>query len=190
MGLFPTAVLIEDNQGIYEEIPEFEIETNFGNTATVSKNVLESLPLLKEYIQNKVNEYAANIISPLSNVEFYITHSWINYTKQGEFHHLHDHPNSIISGVYYLQADPIYDKIVFHNPSANKPCIKLNQEYNDFNCDTHWIPVINNRLVLFPSTLKHEVPVSDNPKERISLAFNVFVKGEIGLSGNTDNFIL
>lgn len=190
ISLFPQPVMITKNIDQHDEIPNFENELNDGNTSTKSKNVLEYLPNLSKIIQDNIDQYVANIIKPKTLVNFYVTHSWINYTETGQFHHMHDHPNSIISGVYYIQANPDYDNIVFHNPQSNQPCIKLEQEFNLFNSETWWLPVATGDLILFPSTFKHEVPNSVNPDLRISLAFNVFVRGEIGLPNNTDRFII
>ena len=41
----------------------------------------------------------------MSSIHLKITQSWINFTKKGEYHHPHAHPNSLISGVFYVEAD-------------------------------------------------------------------------------------
>ena len=41
----------------------------------------------------------------LKTIEIYITISWINYTETNQYHHAHSHPNSVISGVYYIETD-------------------------------------------------------------------------------------
>lgn len=190
LTLFPQAILNDYNL-IDVDISNLETEENFGNISTVSKNVLYQYPDVEEYIISKISEYKKNIMCADRNIEFYITHSWINITSQGQFHHMHDHPNSIISGIYYIKADPFYDSITFKMPAANKPCLNLNvEEYNLFNSQEWTIPVTSGQILLFPSNLQHEVKVSQNPEDRISLAFNIFVKGKIGLPGNTDNFII
>jgi hypothetical protein len=43
-----------------------------------------------------------------------LTQSWLNYTKPGQFHHKHAHPNSFISGVLYMKAARQRDKIYFY----------------------------------------------------------------------------
>jgi hypothetical protein len=32
----------------------------------------------------------------------YITQSWLNYTETNQYHHKHEHPNSLVSGVFYV----------------------------------------------------------------------------------------
>ena len=49
--------------------------------------------------------------------------------------------------------------------------------YNNLN-----IIVKNGDLILFPSTLMHSVKTNTTDKERISLAFNSFIKGTVSTS--------
>ena len=49
------------------------------------------------------------------NVKPYITQSWLNYTRANQFHHRHEHPNSFVSGVLYINADKATDRINFYN---------------------------------------------------------------------------
>ncbi len=37
-------------------------------------------------------------------------------------------------------------------------------------------------MILFPSWLTHYVPVNDTKEDRISIAFNVMLKGKVGSS--------
>ena len=56
--------------------------------------------------------------------------------------------------------------------------------FNIFNSFAWWIPVKENDLILFPSDLEHGVDTVTLDHTRISLAFNVFVKGEFGNKKN------
>ena len=40
--------------------------------------------------------------------------------------------------------------------------------------------MVSGELVLFPSYLRHMVPVNKSDKERISISFNTFVKDKLG----------
>ena len=53
-------------------------------------------------------------------------------------------------------------------------------EYNTWNSLTWWIPVKSGDILLFPSYLNHSVETKQDNNLRISLAFNTFVKGNIG----------
>jgi uncharacterized protein (TIGR02466 family) len=155
---------------------------NFGNTTSNNKYVLttcKELSSILEFIQNGLKTYIDNIIIPKENIEFYITQSWLNYTKPGQFHHKHKHPNSLISGVFYFVAEEDKDKIYFFNQQYKRINI-VSKELNVFNSDSWWFPVKTGELVLFDSSLEHMVETTVSSTTRISLAFNVFAKGYLG----------
>ena len=60
-----------------------------------------------------------------------------------------------------------------------------------WNSSTWTYPVRNNLLILFPAWLDHGVTQNLNAtRDRISLAFNVFVKGSIGIQGKLSELVL
>jgi uncharacterized protein (TIGR02466 family) len=134
---------------------------------------------LHEFIQSCVTEYFQTTVVPRNKVSLRITQSWFNYSKPGEWHHKHAHPNSFISGVLYMKAAKDSDKIFFHNDSYKQLQIPPS-EFNLYNSNTWWLPVETGKLMLFPSSFVHSVePVQANDT-RISLAFNTFLVGYVG----------
>jgi len=130
------------------------------------------------------------IVSPKNNVELYITQSWLNYTKENQYHHLHAHPNSVVSGVLYFDCDKNNDKISFTNP---RPYVQIKPEidkYNIWNSETWWFPVETGQLVMFPSSTVHKVELKKGNNIRTSLAFNTFYKGTIGSDHGLTELIL
>ena len=154
--------------------------SNQGNTTSIDNNILENKEMkkLKQFIEKSLKEYFQNIYVPKNNVEPYITQSWCNYTNEGQYHHKHAHPNSFVSGVFYVQADRTKDKIYFFKEEYKQIRITA-KEYNHFNSESWWFETGTNDLVLFPSNLTHMVAKIVG-KERISLSFNTFLKGYIG----------
>lgn len=53
-------------------------------------------------------------------------------------------------------------------------------KYNEFNSENFLLPIKSGELILFPSTLKHSVPINTSNKNRISLSFNTFVSDKLG----------
>lgn len=182
-SLFPTAVG-QFNLGrefSAEEIAFVESQKRYknqGNTTSENRYVLKDLSSLNEFINNSVLEYVNAIFAPKHKLSLRTTQSWLNYTKEGEFHHKHEHPNSFISGVLYIKADKTKDKIHFFKNGYQQ--IKLPTEnYNLYNSESWWLPVGAGDLIFFPSSLTHMVqPVQG--EERVSLAFNTFPVGAIG----------
>jgi len=183
-SLFPTAVSFFQYGGITEKEIQFitkqKTKSNTGNTTSVDGYILKKKEMkkLKQFIEKSLKEYFQNIYQPKNDVEPYITQSWCNYTKEGEFHHKHFHPNSFVSDVFYVQADRTKDKIYFYKDGYQQ--IKISaKEYNPFNSESWWFETGTNDLVIFPSNLTHMVEKVVG-KERISLSFNTFLKGHIG----------
>lgn len=188
-SIFPKAVLkdkisrpisVEETK-IFES---FEKRTSVGNSTTVNQYVLDSPELqdLKFLIEEKIKEYFYTIYDPKEEVEIHITQSWLSWSKPGEHHHKHYHPNSFLSGVLYLNADASTDKIIFFDRTQREIEITP-KEFNLWNSNSWYFLVESGDIVIFPSNLEHMVETveeSENRNVRISLAFNTFVKGKLG----------
>ena len=153
---------------------------NMGNTTSNDRYVFksEALAKLREFTEECISKYLNAIYAPKHSTTLRVTQSWLNYTKEGQYHHKHEHPNSFISGVLYIKAEKEKDKIYFYRNGYQQ--IRLpTDNWNLFNSESWWIPVNAGELVLFPSSLTHMVEkVQGN--ERVSLAFNTFPVGYVG----------
>ena len=185
-NLFPTAVGFSK---LGRDLTVSELEfiigqvryPNEGNTTSKTRKLLKSVELteIREFIEDAMLEYFKSVHAPKFDVTPYITQSWSNYTEPGQYHHKHAHPNSIISGVFYPQADRESDRIYFYKDGYER--IKLPAaEYNPHNSESWWFEVGAGDLILFPSHLTHMVQTKEDDNTRISIAFNTFLKGYIG----------
>ena len=192
-AIFPTPVLKSKLERSLsdKEVAAFnhfgkDTRSNMGNVTSVNNYVLEhdDLQQLKLFFQHYINVFVEKIIIPKTDVELYITQSWLNYTKDGEYHHLHTHPNSVISGVFYISA--LGDKITFNRRDTNYILDFETEKYELFNSKSWFFEVNTNEIYLFPSTLQHNVETRDSKRNdvRISLAFNTFFKGHVGDNRN------
>ena len=155
---------------------------NGGNTRSIDSYILNNVKLrnIREFIEKGIQKYVDNIICPLNKeLEFYITQSWLNFSKPEQYHHQHRHPNSLISGCLYVNATKDVDNITFFNDTYKRIDIPV-ENYNSYNAHSWWIPIETGQLILFDSSLKHMVENTKSKETRISIAFNVFVKGIIG----------
>jgi len=157
-----------------------------GNLSSTNTNVLnlDSYSLIRDRIMSGLNEYINNVLFIDPKHEFYLTQSWLNFNPPGSSHHRHNHSNSLISGVYYIDTTP-EDSITFisnnNDTITNNPTLQIDvSTYNVTNSNIWTVPVKNNDIIFFPSTLFHEVSPNNSNKNRISLSFNVFVKGTLG----------
>ena len=110
----------------------------------------------------------------------YITQSWISYTETNQFHPRHFHYNSYVSGVFYIAAQKEVDSITFYK-TKTEDTVELNvTKHNPFNSMSCLFPVETGNIFLFRSSLIHGVNKKKGNNIRISLSFNVFVKGTLG----------
>ena len=165
---------------------------NAGYMSSSENYVLKNKALnnLKKDLHTKVMDYFDKVICTDNPITTYITQSWINSTKSDQFHHKHNHPNSLISGVFYISADKEVDSITFHRAFLEDG-IKLNTtKHNMFNSISCKFLVETGNILLFPSSLVHGVEKKKGNNIRISLSFNVFFKGTIGNKTNLTELIL
>jgi ectoine hydroxylase-related dioxygenase (phytanoyl-CoA dioxygenase family) len=64
------------------------------------------------------------------------------------------------------------------------------KEYNSFNSNSWWFSVETGDIVLFPSSLTHMVETKKGDNTRVSLSFNVFIKGTLGSNKNLTELTL
>lgn len=90
---------------------------------------------------------------------------------------VHNHPNSILSGVYYLKAPENCGGIYFNDPRPASQM--LIPPVTDFNLWTH--PKVSYKpnvgtMLLFPSWLLHGVDMNMSDEVRIAISFNIGMK--------------
>ena len=117
-----------------------------------------------------------------------LTNCWANVTKAGASHHLHSHPNNLLSGVYYARAPESSARIVFQDPRPQaQVMIPAYSDYTPQNSARQPFEAAPGVLLIFPSWLEHQVEEHEAAEERISIAFNAVPKGRLGYeSGQLD----
>ena len=198
--IFPTPVYITeiDRKFTKQELnfvkeQKKHCSKNAGNINTKDNYILNKKEFknIKKFLNKHCKNYLDTVICPKNNLELYITQSWLNYTEADQYHHKHEHPNSVISGVLYFDSDIKNDKILFSKSTEQqiKPIID-NTKFNLWNSETWFFPVETGRLIMFPSSTIHSVEIKKGKNTRISLAFNTFYKGTIGSSVGLSELIL
>jgi uncharacterized protein (TIGR02466 family) len=197
-GIFPTPIYISklDRELTKQELlfinkNKLDVYKNEGNTTSNDNYILnhKAFKDLKTDLNLRVKDYFEKVVSPTDKITPYITQSWLNYTETNQYHHKHQHPNSLVSGVFYINCDEKFDKIKFFNDGYKtiKPEIK---NWNIWNSESWWFSVKTGDIILFPSSLTHMVETKEGTNTRISLAFNVFIKGKVGVNKNLTELIL
>lgn len=154
---------------------------SISNFSTRDKNVLSNPALqeLHETLQQHLDEYFKTIYNTSNRVSLKITQSWLTLSRQGESHHAHTHPNSVASGVLYINLAK-NDGISFHRNEDNLWHELLPAQENYFNAKRYFINTEVGDILLFPSHVRHGVREVTDAVERVSLSFNSFFEGELG----------
>ncbi len=201
--LFSTPVFIYNEYSTISDIhnttsEQLDTRENIGGNLTSNKNNvldLESYSVIRSRIMSGLNEYVNNVLCIDLKHEFYLTQSWLNFNPPGSSHHRHHHANSIISGVYYIDTVET-DNIMFvshttNTAVTNNSTLEINvTDYNITNSNAWTVPVKTNSIIYFPSTTLHEVSPNNSDRNRISLSFNVFVKGNFGSASTLNELTL
>ena len=185
LQIFPTPILITKYKGsLVDELKHIDtldwIEQKAnGNFKSKDTYLLkhEQFKNIKNFINESINKFTKNISQ--SDQRLVVTQSWMNKNPKGSKHHEHVHPNSIISGVFYFKQDPKLPPISFSK--SIQSAMKLDpKKYNNLNSETFLLPCTDGELILFPSNLKHSVPVNMSEEPRISMSFNTFSVDVLG----------
>ena len=112
-----------------------------------------------------------------------MTGMWANKLIKGEVHPPHTHSNNIFSGVYYLEGG---SQIQFFDPRPQASVLHPNLKYTNFdNSGMIGFNAEKGYGLIFPSWLTHWVPVTD--KTRISISWNILLRGDYGQPGTLQN---
>jgi len=200
-SIFPTPIYTTKiDRGFTKQELQFVKEqkkhcsNNQGNINTKDNYILnrKEFKNIKKFLDKHCKEYLDTVICPKNNIELYITQSWLNYTEANQFHHKHEHPNSVVSGVFYFDSDVKNDKILFsHSRGYQQISPEIDKEkFNLWNSRTWFFPVETGNLFMFPSSTTHQVETKKGNNTRISLAFNTFYKGSVGSNTALTELIL
>ena len=209
VNIFPTPIYVakreteattselEDIKSIIEKASEKEtgsFSTGYIISSRKDTHIFDTkLNSLNEFCKHHINTYVNEIISPKNTeLDFYITQSWLNVVHPGESHPVHCHTNSLISGIFYVSTVE-GDAIQFYDPGSlmkNRTEIEM-LDVTVWNAPVQNLNIHKNELILFPAWLGHGVSGNASATtDRISFAFNVFVKGSIGEEARMTELVL
>jgi hypothetical protein len=167
----------------------YEFHVKPDGALTVNQNILLEPEFfeIKQKIEQHLNFYLFDV---LKIEDFPICHtcSWVNVFKSGQSCAMHQHSNSLFSGVFYLKSsEKTEGQLQFHKHwgynTLNTETIQMQHyEWNILNSKLWQYQPKSGDLFIFPSHLNHAV--SECKSDRYSLAFNYFVEGNLGTSTN------
>ncbi len=141
---------------------------------------------MADWIMTHVEKYADEVLK-YSYEKYAFSQTWVSYKHPGQFHTIHSHPNSLISGVFfYGYVEEETPAITFHRPAGGISASYLQAKYqpdrrdSEFSWETFNISFQPGMFLLFPSYFMHSVPVNNTKYTRKSVSMNILPKGRIG----------
>ena len=156
---FDYGKISDDENKFISKCLESTTENTFNYSSTETYVLDKGLSKIRHFIEESIRTYVETVIIGGKydeyDFDFRITQSWLNKTlRNSDGHHIHNHPNSFISGVFYVRVNPDVDYIVFSRPNQQFFQFPI-KEYNSFNSYQWAVGVSEGQLLLFPSTLIH-----------------------------------
>lgn len=153
--------------------------------AYMTPDDIQTLPEMKELVEVIMRE-SGNILDAyrIKRDSHYITNMWANIANPNRRHHMHIHPNCLLSGLVYIKTPKNCGSTVFASPrQLSKNLEPTYLEKNELNSDVFIMPAEKGRMLLWPAHVPHAVEQgsADEAEERIIIAFNVMIRGLIDL---------
>lgn len=186
-------MLVDTDYGISASEMEYILNSEYdpnsgGNLTSTDRFILNNQELsgLKEFVDTAIDVYAKDLLQWVPENNLYVTQSWVNKNAKDTQHSPHTHPNSFVSGVFYLTDNPaptVFSQRVNHMFPLDMPCVSENQ-YNQRFRKYQINPERKGQMILFPSSVEHFVPSNPDSSERMTLSFNTWAKGFAGTVQN------
>ena len=171
------ALILESEAGRQDMTVDYTTENIFATAAP-------AIDWLKQCVNKTVADYFKKMAVSY-DVEWSIQ-GWANINRYGDYHSLHNHPHSYLSGTYYVQvpdkkaaaagsrSDLNPGAISFFDP---RPQANMTAVGGDGQIDPeHRILPQAGLILLWPSFLHHLVHPNLSDNLRVSISFNVLLK--------------
>ena len=161
------------NKGGWQSLPIHE--TQVDNAITLELFNTAIIPMAQKIINSWT------VPKELSNYSY-----WYNVNRRYNYNSAHMHPDSYLSGVYYVKVPADSGRIVFDRSQTEADRMTFQTQWflnNSITVDNprinteHWFVPEEGMLLMFPGHLTHGVEQnlsSDEDDRRISLSFNLY----------------
>lgn len=200
LDLWPTTFLrrqLENtdaaNQALLQQILDAEAATSDMTVNYALENLFASSTPASNWLKQCINKSIVEYFKRISidyDIEWHIQ-GWANINRRGDYHNLHNHPHSYLSGTYYVSVPPPDGGINSNtgkagsrsdlNPNAisffdPRPQANMTAIANDGQIDPELrIQPAPGLLLLWPSFLHHWVHPNLSEDIRVSVSFNVML---------------
>jgi hypothetical protein len=178
IGCFKTPIFYDTYTGVSDKI-------NIKETKYYKSKKTQIIGLQKEKIFkpliNRIKESTLDISKNVFKINRPYTVDvislWLNIKAQNTDHTSHMHQNTFLSGVFFLENTKL--PLGFLRPQPI-PILPIVDEYNEFNSNKLFHNGFKDSIVFFPSYLYHFAGVNNEKKNRLTMAFDIMLRGQYG----------
>lgn len=132
----------------------------------------EFAPLVQHILANG-EKLARYLRFNLDNYRLTILNCWVNVYSAHQSQDVHNHSNSVLSGVYYVKVPEGAPGLLIRSPMEDTMIHAPLKEASVANSVIYEIPAVEGKMIFFRSFVKHSVRPNPVEGERISIAFNL-----------------
>ncbi len=193
IDLWPTTLLLrripgcgEANRALQRLVVEMDSAHRDLTTDYRASNLMEHAHPAIRWLRDCVNRTVVDYLERqrVDCALEWTIQGWANVNRQGDYHDLHNHPHSYLSGTYYVQVprqpkpegrgDLSPGAISFYDPrpQANMNAVRGDAQVNP----EHTVMPEPGMMLLWPAFLHHLVHPNLAAEARISISFNIVLK--------------
>jgi uncharacterized protein (TIGR02466 family) len=150
-----------------------DLYTTIGSPTTLMQH--KEFDPLGKVITEEATKFADALDLQTDKHPLKFTECWLNVYSEGHAQEVHQHPNAVISGIYYVKAPPGSGELLIHSPYTGTMLDPPIRKANGLNITVMPITPKEGMMVLFRSFVKHSVKPTRGKEERISIAFNLLM---------------
>ena len=189
--IFPTLIIINELDNFKEienDLIDFTYEERSKDNKGVSVSNIggwHSKPhyssyenILSSVILQGINKTLGSSNVFKSNTKIKILNLWVNINQKGNLNSKHLHPRSDLSGVFWIKAPKNSGNLRLYSPHTYDHAAQIQYFSEEFKNKaqikaSYEINPSAGSLILFPSSIYHDVAISRSDEDRISCAFNI-----------------
>ena len=175
---------------IANRIPSKDKQEHWLEQSSHALHLKKEVGPLCDRIVDVVKQISNEVLLFNSEYKVEITAMWANRQKPHTQLGRHSHHNNMFAGVFYITESENFPPIIFWNPVDPQLSPTIMGEFNQFNSGSNAQSVKKDTLLIFPAYLDHSVEPNLSDEDRISIAFNVILRGEYDVKESLQSVLL
>ena len=129
---------------------------------------------LARHLDDHVQDFVGELDFDLAGKALTLDSLWINILDPGGAHPAHIHPHSVVSGTYYVDVPDGAGAIRFEDPRLGLMMASPPRRKRAHRANRPFVTYAPRQgmVLLWESWLRHDVPINESERERISISFN------------------